>query len=1106
MQIAMNCPGFGGSQTWKAMKITAVLLLVVCLQVSAKTFSQKLTLDFQNVSPDKVFKEIKRQSGYLFLYKTEELRKAGKVSVHVTNAGIEEVLEKTLSSTGLGYKIIDETIVLSPLTGAKTVQSAVSQNFINVSGRVTDPAGAPLPGASVKVRGKKKGTTTNQLGEFVLTGVESGDVLEVSFVGYETRVVTVGESFMTIVLPMANDKLDAAVIIGYGKTSKRLNTGSVSSVTSEAISNQPVTDPLAAIQGRVPGLMIQSSNGLPGSSFKVRIRGENSLSQGNEPLYIIDGVPFLSSPLNLFDGANGQQSPLSTLNPNDIERIDILKDADATSIYGSRGANGVVLITTKKGKTGDGRVNVNVYSGISRVSHRLQMLNTPQYLQMRKEAFQNDVLTPDINNAPDLLVWNQEAHTDYQDLLIGNTAKLTDAQVSFSGGNPQTKYMVSGNFRRETTVLPGDMAYLKGGAYLSADHTSKNGKMGISASFNYSRDKNTSIPTDVTQYFYLPPNYPLYNTDGSLYWWGNMQNPLAYLKRTYETVTSNLIGNSVLRYTLIPGMDIKINLGMTQTGMSQTQTLPAEGFNPVNYTGSSSQFGNSSVYSYIVEPQATYSLNAGPGKLSLLAGMSWQQSLSDGQYLLASGYSSDALLRDLSSASTITPRNSFHRQYNYQSVFGRVNYNLGQKYILNLTFRRDGSSRFGPDRQFGNFGAAGAAWLFSNENFIHEGLPFLSYGKLRASYGTTGNDQIGDYQYLDSWSPVSFPYGGVTGLSPTSIYNPDYSWEVNKKFEAAMELGFLKDKILFTASYYNNRSSNQLVGYTLTPQTGFSSYIANFPAKVENSGWELELNSSNINTKNFKWNTTLNLTLPKNKLLEYPGLESSADAASYEVGQSIRVVKGFHFTGIDPQSGVPQFLDVNKDGKISDPDDYVVMGQTMPSFFGGLSNDLNYKSWSLSFFFQFVKQEAPTIDYGPLVSPYGSMSNNDVSVLDRWSHQGQVTAIPRATANSSNVANAAFRNYYRYSDAAWGDASYVRLKNLALSYDLSSPAKRWGLAAASIYVQAQNLLTFTKYKGLDPEVNGFDRRYVYPVNPFGSVKPAALPVLRTLTAGIKLSL
>jgi TonB-linked SusC/RagA family outer membrane protein len=1106
MQIAMNRSVWRGSQMLKVMKITAVLLLAACLQVSAKTYSQKLTLDLKNVSLEKVFREIKRQTGYLFLYKTEDVQRAGRVSVHVTNADIGEALSQCLLSTGLRYHIIDKTIVLNPQP--PTVGQERSQpSFLDVRGTVTDASGTPLSGASVRVRGKKTGTTTNALGAFTLSGLDPSDVLEVSYIGYEAQSVPVNSrANISIVLALANDKLDETVIIGYGKTSKRLATGSVASVSSEAISNQPVSDPLAALQGRLSGLAIQSTSGLPGSSYKVRVRGENSLSQGNEPLYIIDGVPFLSSPLNLFDGANGQQSPLSTLNPNDIERVDILKDADATAIYGSRAANGVVLITTKKGKTGEGRVNVSVYSGISKISHRLDLLNTSQYLQLRTEAFQNDGVVPDASNAPDLKEWSQQAYTDWQDLLIGNTAHVTDAQLSFSGGTAQSRYLVSGNFRRESTVMAGDMAYLKGGAYLSADHTSKNGKMGLSASFNYSRDRNTSIPTDVTQYFFMPPNYPLYNSDGSLYWWGNMQNPLGYLKRTYETQTSNLIGNSVIRYTLLPGLDIRANLGLTQTNLSQVQTLPEEGFNPSTYNGSSSQFGNSSVYSYIVEPQAEYTVYAGLGRLNLLAGMSWQQSLSKGQYLLASGYSSDALLGDLSSAGTLTSRGSYNRQYNYQSAFGRVNYNLLQKYIVNLTFRRDGSSRFGPNRQFGNFGAIGAAWVFSGEPFVSGTLPFLSFGKLRASYGTTGNDQIGDYQYLDSWSPVSFPYGGVSGLSPTSIFNPDYSWETNKKFEAALELGFWSDRLLLTASYYNNRSSNQLVGQTLSPQAGFTEYIANFPAKVENTGWEFELNSTNVRAQHFTWTTSFNLSIPRNTLLEYPGLESSADAASYEVGASIRLVKGFHFTGVDPQTGLPQFLDVDKNGSISDPADYVLIGQTLPSFYGGLSNQLKYKELSLDFLFQLVRQEGPTIDYGPMASVYGAMSNNDRSILDRWTKPGDVTDIPRLSANSSNAANAAFRNYYRYSDAAWGDASYIRLKNVALSYDLSGLSKKWKIESSSIYLQAQNLLTFTRYKGLDPEVSGFDRRYVYPVNPFGSVRPAALPVLRTVTAGIKLSL
>jgi TonB-linked SusC/RagA family outer membrane protein len=570
--------------------------------------------------------------------------------------------------------------------------------------------------------------------------------------------------------------LDETVVIAYGTSSKRMNTGSVSSVTSDVLSKQPVSDPLAALQGRVAGLMITPSNGSPGASFNVRIRGENSMKQGSDPLFIVDGVPYFTSPLNMFNGANGSQSPLNSINPNDIERIDVLKDADATAIYGSRGANGVIIITTKKGKSGESRVSVNVYTGMSKVSNKVDMLNTPQYLQMRKDAFQLDAVAATAANAPDLLVWDQAAYTDWQDLLIGNTAKLTETQVSFSGGNAQTRFLLSGTYRDESTVMLGDFKFKRGGIHLNADHTSLNKKFGVSSSVNFNSDENNSVPTDVSQYINLAPNYPARNPDGTLYWFGNVQNPLAYLNRTYQTNTNNLIANTVLRYTLLPGLNIKANLGFTQSKMKQVQTLPASGFNPATFTGSTSQFGNSSANSYIIEPQAEYSFAAGPGKLNILAGASWQQTTNEGQYLQGSGFSSDALLKDILSASTVTVRGADNRQYNYQSVFGRLNYDIKQTYLLNLTFRRDGSSRFGPGKQFGNFGAIGAGWIFTNENVIKNALPFLSYGKLRGSYGTTGNDQIGDYQYLDTWGSTSFPYAGSAGLNPTRVYNPDYSW------------------------------------------------------------------------------------------------------------------------------------------------------------------------------------------------------------------------------------------------------------------------------------------------------------------------------------------
>lgn len=1106
MEFVKDHPRLRGKKLLRMMKLTAAILLATCLQVSAKGYSQKVTLNLDHVSLEKVFKDIKKQTGFLFLYQAEAVKKAGKVSVNVENASIEEVMKASLSKAPFTFKIVDRTIILSPAPD-KIPESIAAAPSFDLRGKVTDENGVPLVGASINVRGTNNGTSTNAQGEFALRNVEANAVLEISFVGYNSKTITVHSSEpLQIVLSVASNKLDEMVVIAYGTTSKRLNTGSVSSVTSETISRQPVADPLGALQGRAAGLMITSNSGMPGSSFKVRVRGENSIKQGNEPLYIIDGVPYISSPLNQFDGSNGQQSPLSSINPNDIERIDVLKDADATAIYGSRGANGVLLITTKKGKAGEGKVDINYYTGISKVSHKLDMLNTEQYLAMRQKAFDLDGNSPTTDNAPDLLTWDQKANTDWQDLLIGHTAHVNEAQVSFSGGTAQTSYLISGTFHQESTVLGNDLGYKRGGVHMSTTHRSKDGRFGLNGSLIYSTDKNNSIPTDVTQYFYLPPNYPVYNPDGSLYWFGNVQNPLAFLKRGYETNTDNLIGNSVIHYDIMRGLVVRANLGFTQTNMDQIQTLPEAGFNPDTYPGSSSQFGHTSIKSYILEPQAEFTRRAGPGQLNILAGASWQHSVSSGNHLLASGFSSDNLLKDPYSAANISIAGSQYSLYNYQSVFGRVRYNVDQKYLLNMNFRRDGSSRFGPGKRFGNFASVGAGWIFSNENFLKNKTTWLSYGKLRASYGSTGNDQIGDYQYLDSWGSVSFPYGGISGLYPESVYNPDYSWEVNKKMEVGLELDFWKDRVLLTVDYYNNRSSNQLIGQTLSSQTGFTSYIANLPAKVENSGWELDLNTINIQSNRFSWSSSINLSIPKNVLLDYPDLENSSDAASYEIGQSIRVVKGFHFTGIDPQTGIPQFLDVNKDNSISDPDDYVVIGQTMPAFFGGFSNDFQYGKWSLSFLLQFVKQEAPTVEYGPLVSNFGSMSNKPAFMQDYWTAPGSNAAYPVPTASSTTTAYKAYRDLWRYSDAAWGEASYLRLKNLSLGYDLSSFASRWHIHALSLYAQAQNLFTLTNYKGLDPEVSGFDRRYVYPINPFGSVKPQALPVLRTITLGFRMTL
>lgn len=1089
----------------RIMKLTTLLLFAFLLKVDAKGFAQSITLSEKNASLESVFKKITRQTGYIFWYENKLVRDAKKVTIEVKNGNLDDVLKSCLNNQDLDFAIVGNTIVIKEKN--TTANADLRPAAVDVHGTVSDGGGKPLAAVSVTVKNSTKGVNTNEQGEYLLRGISETDVLVFSSIGYEKMEVSVnGRTVINVQLTVAVSALDEAVVIGYGKTSKRFNTGSVSSVTSQSIEDQPVADPISALQGRVAGLNIVSTSGLPGSNLQVRLRGENSLNNGSDPLYIVDGVPFISTPLNQFNGANGSQNPLASINPNDIDRIDVLKDADATAIYGSRGANGVILISTKRGKSGKAVTDFNIYSGVSMVSRKVDMLSTSEYLAMRREAFAADGATPTAANAPDLLTWNQNLQNDWQDLLIGQTSNVTQAQASISGGNENTRFLFSGTYRNESTVLPSDLGYKRGSAHLSLDHSSVDKKFNITASINYSADKNNIIGTDITQFYKLPSNMPVYNDDGSYYWFSNLQNPMAYLNRSFETKTNNLIANSVIRYTILPGLNIRANLGYTSTSFKQTATLPEISFNPDNYSGSSAQYGFSDVSSYIVEPQADYAVKLGSGDLQLLAGASWQQNNSEGHYLSGSGYSSDVLLKNMKDAAELSVQNYNFADYRYQSVFGRATYNWKQKYLLNATFRRDGSSRFGPDKRFGNFGSIGAAWIFSGEDFISNALPFLSFGKLRGSYGSTGNDQIGDYAYLDSWSSVNFPYGGANGLYPTRLANTEYSWETNRKLEAALELGFLKNAVLFNVNYYNNRSGNQLIQYSLSPQSGFDSYIANLPAKVENSGWEFEVNTTNVRKKNFSWTTSANLSIVSNKLLEYPGLAESVDASRYVIGQSIRIIKGYQFTGVNSQTGVAEFLDVDKDGDLTEEGDFVIIGNTLPKFYGGLQNSLTYKGWQLDILFQFVKQEGPTIDYGAQAAVYGTLANQTTKLEDRWKQPGDITTVPRGSATSSNEAYLALNNQYRYSSAVWGDASFIRLKNLSLKYDLSRFTRAWKIRSSSVYFQAQNLLTITHYDGFDPETKGFDRTTVSEVLPFGTIRPAVVPTLSTFTLGLRFSL
>ncbi len=1097
-QVPFNrsCRGLR-KQNMRIMKLTAFLLLIGCLHVCAKGSGQKVTLFRSNASLQEVLMDISNQTGISYSGKHELLEKAEKVTIAVRDVPLEQALTICFKNQPLIYSIRDNVIIITEKI--INVNGLYKESApIDVHGRVISDDGTPVQGATIKVKETGDMTSADNDGNFHIITTTSIATFVISSVGHETQEVKFnGKGFLNIVLRQLINQLDETIIKGYYVTTKRLNTGSVSKITSEVISKQPVSNPLEALEGRVSGLYIQQVSGVPGSGFSVMIRGKNSIASGNDPFYIIDGVPFISTSLSA--GATGGQivpssNPLNNINPADIESIEILKDADATAIYGSRGANGVVLINTKKGKAGTTRFNVNVYSGAGKVTRTMDLLNTQQYLQIRHEAFNNDNLTIqpfhyDINGT-----WDSTRYTDWQKALIGGTAHTTDAQGSISGGNMNTQFIMGGGYHRETTVFPGDFANQKASVHLSLTHNSADQKFRAIFSSSYVVDNNNLLVQDLTsQALTLPPDAPsLYDSSGKLNWANSTwTNPLSYLQQKYKANTNNLIANTILSYQLLPELQLKTSLGYTNMALKEIRTNPKSASNPafINSAQASSTFSNANVNTWIIEPQINFHKTWGGNQFEILAGTTFQQNAQQVLTMLGSGYNNDALIENIQAAPRIVVSGSNNTLYRYNAVFSRINYNWKEKYLINLTARRDGSSRFGPGKQFANFGAVGIGWIFSREIFIQDNLPFISFGKLRGSYGTSGNDQIGDYQYLSNYSTSGVVYQGVLGLTPMQLFNSDYAWEVNKKSDVGLELGFLKDRIYLTVSYYSNRSSNQLVGYSLPPTTGFPSIIANLPATVQNTGLELEFNSINLKTKNFSWTSSFNISIPNNKLISYPNLSASTYANSYVVGQPLFIRKLYHYIGVDPQTGLYTFDTKNSNGTPSYPNDLHALKKIAQVYYGGFQNTVHYKGWQLDIFFQFVKQTGYNYLSGLFGMP-GSMINQPTVVLNRWQKPGDNTTIEMVTKNFASPAASAFSTM-KSSDNIISDASFIRLKNLALSYQLPDKWKqKLNLQNCRIYVQGQNLFTITKFLGMDPENQSV----------FG------LPPLQMLTAGIQLTL
>ncbi|MEP6930770.1 MAG: SusC/RagA family TonB-linked outer membrane protein, partial [Flavobacterium sp.] len=708
-------------------------------------------------------------------------------------------------------------------------------------------------------------------------------------------------------------------------------------------------------------------------------------------------------------------------------------------------------------------------------------------LSMRRQAFLNDGITEyspwdyDINGT-----WDQNRYTNWQKELIGGTTQITDLQASVSGGSNNTQFSLSGSYHTETTVFPGEFLYKKGGSSFNLNHSSEDQKFKLSFSAGFNSQNNDQPSYDFTyDARSLSPNAPaLYNADRTLNWEnGTWQNPLRNLNTKMESKNNDLLASTMLSYEIVPGLLVKGNFGYTYLDSFDTRVVPSTIYNPaynVSSALSSIFVNNVNRSSWIAEPQINWIRNFTKSKIDILLGSTFQSQQNTINLTSGTGFASNSLIYDLAAAKTVQVLQNSETLYKYQAFFGRVNYNYQQRYILNLTARRDGSSRFGPGKQFANFGAAGLAWLFSNEAFLHENS-WLSFGKIRGSYGTTGNDQIGDYQYFNTYATTGIIYNGTSGLAPTRLYNADFGWETNKKLEAALELGFLKDRIFTTLEWYQNRSSNQLVGLPLPGTTGFQTMQYNLDAQVQNRGLELTLRTVNFNSGAFNWTTIINLTFSKNKLLRFPGLESSSYYQQYRIGQPLNIQLLYNYKGVDPQTGIYTFEDLNKDGVITFPDDRQISANLNPKYYGGIQNRLSYKGITLDFLFQFVNQKNRTYPMGPA----GMMSNQQQRMTQSWVNPGDTAPYQINTTGYNNDAMTA--DYmYNQSTATITDASFIRLKNIALSYDLPLHLNDTN---CRLMIQGQNLLTFTKYKDGDPEF----------------ISSGFLPPLKVITAGIQLT-
>jgi len=948
-----------------------------------------------------------------------------------------------------------------------TMASLIAQRTI--SGTITDDKKEPLIGASVLVKGTSTGTISDVSGAFSFSIPANGTTLVISYTGYASKEIAIGASNnYNVMLEQEAIDLSDIVIVGYGTQSKKELTGSVSKITSETISRLPVTGVDQALQGQAPGVQVTSASGTPGASVSIRVRGPSSISAGNQPLYVVDGIPINTGNYSQI-GVGGQQTnALADLNPADIESIDVLKDAAAASIYGSRASNGVVIITTKRGKQQKTQISLNTYRGTQEVWKTIDPLTGPEYVALLQEGVKaryGATVIPSQLGLRNLDADPSTYPTTNWFNEIFQSAAISQTDLNVSGGTDRTKFFVSGSVFDQGGVVKGS-SFDRYSFRMNLDNLVTD-KFKIGVSTGFSRSHNTRIQNDNNIYgvlstaLLLGSHIPVLNADGTYGRDANasIENPVANaVEPTYDVYSNRLLSNIFGELTILEGLTFRSSFSADYLNLRDDRFTPASHIQAAGVNGRGEQ-GYSSDLNLVNENYFSYRKAFGKLNFDGLVGNSVQISQFESLYGVGENYPGKTI-RELNAASVKKDVTSSKSAWGLNSYFSRLNMNWAGKYFISGSVRADGSSRFGANNRWGVFPSASAAWRLSEESFFPKSK-ILSEVKLKASWGRRGNQDIANFASRALIAPGA-NYLQRAGLAPTQLGNPNLTWEEREDFDLGLEIALFESKLELTVDAYQGTTNQLLLNRPLVGASGFTGIQENI-GSIRNKGIDIGLTTTNIETKNILWTTNFNISFFDNEILKLAGTP-----------------------------GDIQFKDINNDGVITS-DDQEILGDANPNYYGGVTNTIQAYGFDLSFFFQYSMGNFVFNNTRAFSEGMNGVFGQANTVKNRWTPQNTSATMPRAVFGDPN-------NNRRVSDRFVEDASYVRLKNVTFGYTFPTKLlEKIKMRSARIYVTGQNLLTFTNYSGFDPEVSTFGETNTAPGTDF-----LTFPQSRSLLVGLNI--